>query len=156
MWRQVELEVIQGRNIRGTTAPGLVDVWYRAGAASSDLALYCEIYVNSMLCGRTTVDKGTDSPAWREKFILSDLPPFENLEIKIWRDRRLFEPIISGTVNIPLSNFRRGEAVDGWFQLMESESTTNPKGFRVGELRLKIRVDEYAGSAFRRVFLLIL
>jgi hypothetical protein len=148
MWRQVELTVIQGRNL-GNTKPfteafanaGTVsDLEFRPEPDAVDLDVFCEILLNDMLCGRTTVKKGIGSPDWHESFMLSDLPPFENLDIIIWREKRMFKPVIMGSVRVTLSNFRRGETVEGWFPVLYHGSIA--AGLQAGEIRLKIRVDE--------------
>ena len=141
MWRQVELTVIQGRNLGNTR---LIDAAYPAESNSEsdpvDLDVYCEINLNNILCGRTTIKKGIGSPDWHESFTFSDLPPFEYLDIVVWREKKLFKPSLLGTVRIALSNFRRGEQMDGWFPVVQLGPIATD--FRVGELRLKIRVDE--------------
>jgi hypothetical protein len=144
MWRQVELTVIQGRNL-GVVRPLVPspsdevrhDPDTRPEPELADLDISCEIHLNDILCGRTTVKKGIGSPDWHESFTFSDVPPFENLDIIIWREKRLFKPAIIGSVQVTLSNFRRGETVEGWFPVLHSSA-----GVQVGDLRLKIRVDE--------------
>jgi hypothetical protein len=147
MWRQVELNVIQGRNL-GNTKPFESTNGDHIDTATEpdpvDLDVSCEIYLNETLCGRTTVKKGIGSPDWHENFTFSDLPPFDNLDITIWREKKLFKPAVLGTVRIPLTNFRRGEAMDCWFPVVQPGPMSSD--LRVGELRLKIRVDEYVTS----------
>ncbi|KAI8995639.1 Rho GTPase activation protein [Trametes punicea] len=145
MWRQVDLTCIQGRNL-GVTRPLsddsealTADQDVKHDADAIDMDVYCEVFVNGVLCGRTTVKKGIGSPDWHERFVLSDLPPFENLEIVVWREKRLTKPVIVGTVVIVLVNFRRGEAVEGWFPVLHAGQASSTQ---VGEMRLKIRVDE--------------
>ncbi|KAI0655091.1 Rho GTPase activation protein [Cubamyces menziesii] len=143
MWRQVDLTCIQGRNL-GVTRP-LADEMLspdqepKADPDAIDMDVYCEIFVNGMLCGRTTVKKGIGAPDWHERFVLTDLPPFENLEIVVWREKRLTKPVLVGTVVIVLVNFRRGEAVEGWFPVLHGGQATSTQA---GEMRLLVRVDE--------------
>ncbi|KAI0335260.1 Rho GTPase activation protein [Cubamyces sp. BRFM 1775] len=143
MWRQVDLTCIQGRNL-GVTRP-LADEMLspdqepKADPDAIDMDVYCEIFVNGMLCGRTTVKKGIGAPDWHERFVLADLPPFENLEIVVWREKRLTKPVLVGTVVIVLVNFRRGEAVEGWFPVLHGGLATSTQA---GEMRLVVRVDE--------------
>jgi hypothetical protein len=144
MWRQVELTVIQGRNL-GSPKPlaeampvGAVEAAPEPDA--TDLDVSCEIHLNDMLCARTTVKKGIGAPEWHESFTLQDLPPFENLDIVVWREKRFLKPAVLGTVRITLSNFRRGETVEGWFPVLHTGPVA--AGLQVGEIRLKIRVDE--------------
>ncbi|KAI0361607.1 Rho GTPase activation protein [Trametes cingulata] len=143
MWRQVDLTCIQGRNLGVTRPlpeePSIADQEVKPDADAIDMDVYCEIFVNGTLCGRTTVKKGIGSPDWHERFVLSDLPPFENLEIVVWREKRLTKPAIIGTVVIVLVNFRRGEAVEGWFPVLHGGQASSTQA---GEMRLKIRVDE--------------
>ncbi|KAI0639415.1 Rho GTPase activation protein [Trametes polyzona] len=143
MWRQVDLTCIQGRNLGVTRPlsdePSLAEQEIKLDADAVDMDVYCEIFVNGTLCGRTTVKKGIGSPDWHERFILPDLPPFENLEIVVWREKRLTKPVIIGTVAIVLVNFRRGEAVEGWFPVLHGGQACSTQA---GEMRLKIRVDE--------------
>jgi hypothetical protein len=144
MWRQVELTVIQGRNLglvrplAGVPSDGAgLDPEPRLEPDMVDLDISCEIHLNAILCGRTTVKRGVGSPDWHESFTFPDVPPFENLDIIIWREKRLLKPAIIGSARVTLSNFRRGETVEGWFPVLHSSA-----GVQVGELRLKIQVDE--------------
>lgn len=147
IWRQVELTCIQGRNIGvsrsldpSSTTTG--DQEGRSDVESVDLDLFCEIYFNDVLSGRTVVKKGLGSPDWHESFLFTDLPPFERLAIVIWREKKLQKPFVIGTVYITLTNFRRGEDVEGWFPVLLGGASTACT--QVGQLRLKLRVDESA------------
>ncbi|KAJ3791000.1 GTPase activating protein [Lentinula aff. detonsa] len=143
MWRQVDLTVIQGRNLGNNKPFEILDEDGNDSASEPDpidLDVYCEILLNETLCARTTVKKGIGSPQWHEIFVLSDLPPFEGLDIWVWREKKHFKPSVLGTVRIALNNFRRGEAVEGWFPVLQSGSIASD--IQVGELRMKIRVDE--------------
>jgi len=154
MWRQVELTLIQGRNL-GQTKP-FIESMTNTGVVGNadpysesetvDLDVSCEIHLNNTLCGRTTVKKGIGSPDWHESFTFSELPPFETLDVIVWREKKLFKPTIMGSVRITLSNFCRGETVEGWFPILHS----GPIGsdFQVGDIRLKLRVDECDTSNF--------
>lgn len=138
MWRQVDLTVMTGRNlgntreIAGSGDPDSPD--------SVDFDLSCEVHLNDTICGRTTVKKGVASPEWHEDFTFADLPPFDNLDLVVWRDKKLFKPMQIGTARIPLTNFRRGEALEAWYPVVQQG--VNGSDIRVGEIRLKIRVDE--------------
>jgi len=153
MWRQVELTVIQGRNL-GNTKPfaeipgntGVVGVESNSEPDAVDLDVSCEIHLNDTLCGRTTVKKGIGSPDWHESFTFSDLPPFDTLDVIVWREKKLFKPTIMGSVRITLSNFRRGEAVEGWFPVLHTGPIASD--LQVGDIRLKIRVDESVSRLF--------
>jgi hypothetical protein len=144
MWRQVELSIIQGRNL-GNQKP-LPDANSHTGGAvdpevdAVDLDVSCEIHLNEQLCGRTTVKRGIGSPEWHENFTFSDLPPFEMLEVIVWREKKMQKPVVMGSVRIALSNFRRGEAVDGWFPVLHGGPIAS--SVQVGDVRMKIRVDE--------------
>jgi C2 domain len=147
MWRQVELTVLQGRNLGSTkpfvdmSATGIVpDFESYSEPDTVDMDVSCEIHLNNILCGRTTVKKGIGSPEWHESFAFSDLPPFEILEIIVWREKKLFKPTMLGAVRITLSNFRRGETIEGWFPVLHSGPVASD--LHVGDIRLKIRVDE--------------
>jgi C2 domain len=145
MWRQVDLTVIQGRNLgiarplAGVSSDGTsgLDLDSRPETDVVDLDVSCEIHLNDILCGRTTVKKGIGPPDWHESFTFSDIPPFENLDIIVWREKRLIKPTVMGSVRVTLSNFRRGETVEGWFPVLH-----NGTGLQIGDIRLKIRVDE--------------
>ncbi|RPD82540.1 Rho GTPase activation protein [Lentinus tigrinus ALCF2SS1-7] len=143
MWRQVDLTCLQGRNLGVTRPlsdePPTAEQEAKAEADAIDMDVYCEIFVNGILCGRTTVKKGIGSPDWHERFVLPDLPPFENLEIVVWREKRLTRPSMIGNVVIVLVNFRRGDAVEGWFPVLNGGHASSTQA---GEMRLKIRVDE--------------
>ncbi|KAJ3779232.1 GTPase activating protein [Lentinula raphanica] len=143
MWRQVDLNVIQGRNLGNSKPFEILDEDGNDSASEPDpvdLDVRCEILLNETLCAQTTVKKGIGSPQWHEIFCLSDLPPFETLEIRVLGEKKLFKPSVLGTVRIPLTNFRRGEAVEGWFPVLQSGFIAND--LQVGEIRMKIRVDE--------------
>ncbi|KAI0308203.1 Rho GTPase activation protein [Multifurca ochricompacta] len=147
VWRQVELTCIQGRNIG---VPRFVDPASNLGVAGDtegrgdseavDLDLFCEVYFNSVLSGRTVVKKSMGSPDWHESFLFTDLPPFEKLAIVVWREKKLQKPSNVGTVYITLTNFRRGEHVEGWFPILFGGSASTCT--QVGQLRLKLKVDE--------------
>ncbi len=140
MWRQVELVCLQGRNL-GVTRYSLDD---SVGGDvepgdSVDLDLYCEFRVNDICAGKTTVKKGAGSPDWHEKFAFTDLPPFQNLEVLVYREKRMPKPLLLGSTLIPLMNFRRGEHVEGWFPVLGGQYRP---GTVMGEIRLKLKVDE--------------
>ena len=143
MWRQVDLTCLQGRNL-GVTRP-LADEMLspdqepKADPDAIDMDVYCEVFVNGTLCGRTTVKKGIGAPDWHERFVLPDLPPFESLELVVWREKRLTRPAVVGSVVVELVNFRRGDAVEGWFPVLHGGPSSSTQA---GEMRLKIRVDE--------------
>ncbi|KAK0198314.1 GTPase activating protein [Armillaria mellea] len=139
MWRQVELKVMQGRNL-GNTRP--VDDKNESSSEFDpvDLDVSCEIHLNDVLCGRTTVKKGIGSPVWHESFTFSDLPPFETLDVLVWREKKVFKPSPLGSVCITLNNFRRGEAIEGWFPVLQSGPLASD--LQVGDIQLKVRVDE--------------
>ena len=140
MWRQVELTVIQGRNL-GSQKPLEASNGEDAEVDAVDLDVSCEIHLNEQLCGRTTVKKGIGSPDWHESFVFADLPPFETLELVVWREKKVLKPAIMGSIRIALSHFRRGEAVEGWFPVLHSGPIAS--SVQVGDIRMKIRVDEY-------------
>ena len=48
------------------------------------------------------------------------------------------EPVLIGTVEITLNNFRRGEWVVGWWSVLSA----GPGGPGAAELKMKIKVDE--------------
>ncbi|KAL0581609.1 hypothetical protein V5O48_000425 [Marasmius crinis-equi] len=142
MWRQVELTVSQGRNL-GNSKP--FDASNEDSDSPSepdpvDMDVSCEIKLNDIVCGRTTVKKGVGSPDWHENFSFSDLPPFEDLEVIVWREKKLFKSSTLGTLRIALGNFPRGETVEGWFPVLHSGSAAGD--LQVGDLRLKLKVDE--------------
>jgi hypothetical protein len=141
MWRQVELTVSQGRNLGNPRSFDMgVNGDMHPEPDAVDLGVSCEIHLNDILCGRTTVKKGIGSPDWHESFTFSDLPPFESLDLMVWREKKMFKPSMLGTVRIPMSSFRRGEAIEGWFPVLHSGSSSSD--LQVGELRLKLRIDE--------------
>lgn len=140
MWRQVELVVIQARNL-GNPKP--LDGNLNDSSSDHDpvdLDVSCEIQLNAVLVGRTTVKKCLGSPDWHESFVFSDLPPFENLEVVVCREKKLFKPTVLGTVCINLGNFRRGEAIEGWYPALHPGPLCSD--LQIGDIRLKITVDE--------------
>ncbi|KAF5375031.1 hypothetical protein D9758_000282 [Tetrapyrgos nigripes] len=145
MWRQVELTIMQGRNLGNAKPLDSRDSLSEGSDTSEpdpvDIDVFCDIKLNKTLCGRTTTKKGIGSPDWHEAFTFSELPPFENLEVVVLREKKLFRPPL-GLVRIPLSNFRRGEAVEGWFPVLHSSPGSIASDLQMGEIRLKIRVDE--------------
>lgn len=148
MWRQVKLTCLQGRNL-GASRPlpedfSNTDPDAKPEADAIDLDVYCEIYINGILSGRTTVKKSVGSPDWSESFTFSDLSPFENLEIVVYRERKLVKPVVVGSILLYLMNFRRGDLVEGWFPVVNNSGAH--AGVQLGDLRLKIRVDEYVRS----------
>ena len=151
MWRQVELTVIQGRNLGNAKS---LETNNEANSENDglDLGVSCEIHLNDILCGRTTVKKGLRSPDWHENFTFSDLPPFEMIDLLVWQEKKLFRPVILGSVRIPLINFCRGETVEGWFPVLHGGSIAGD--VQVGELRLKIRIDELVSSYLSYITLL--
>jgi hypothetical protein len=145
MWRQVELTIMQGRNL-GNPKPldsrdSLSDGTDTSEPDPVDIDVFCDIKLNETLCGRTTTKNGIGSPDWHEAFTFSELPPFDNLEVVVLREKKLFRPPL-GVVRIPLSVFRRGEAVEGWFPVLHSAPGSIASDLQMGEIRLKIRVDE--------------
>ncbi|KAF9044534.1 Rho GTPase activation protein [Hymenopellis radicata] len=140
MWRQVEVVVIQARNL-GNPKPLDSNVNESSSEPDPiDLDVSCEINLNAITCGRTTVKKCIGSPDWHESFTFSDLPPFENLEVIVCREKKLFKPTALGSVCINLLNFKRGELIDGWFPVLQSGPLATD--IQVGDIRLKITVDE--------------
>jgi len=140
MWRQVELTVIQGRNLNNLRAEAGGNKDESKDEDGSDVDISCEIYLNGVLCSRTTVKRGFGSLDWHETFVFPGLPPFENLDIVVWREKKPSKPNSLGTTRIALGNFRRGDPVEGWFPVVQPGAIGSE--FRVGDLRLKIRVDE--------------
>lgn len=144
MWRQVQVEINQARSL------GAARAIHNEGAISpqasldftavevGDMDVYCEIIINDDLCGRTTVKRSVGMPEWHEQFIFGDLPPFGDMRIHVYRERKVYKPQLLGTITIVLGNFRRGEMVDGWFPVLALEQL----GLQVGEIRLKMKIDE--------------
>ena len=141
MWRQIEMVCIQGRNLGTSRLPEEFGESESKQEDPVDIDVYCEIFVNGHISGRTTTKKGLGSPDWQEKFMFLDLPPFGTLEIVVYRDKKLTKPVIIGSIVVALMNFRRREYVEGWFPVLSAQ---HHAGIVVGELRLKMRVDECA------------
>ena len=146
MWRQVQIEVNQARSLGvarsiqgdGTSSPqGPLEF---TSIDVTEMEVYCEIFINDDLCGRTTAKRSVGTPEWHEQFTFSDLPPYGDLSIQIFRERKVSKPQLLGTIIIVLGNFRRGEVVDGWFPVLSLGQLT----VQVGEIRLKLKIDEYA------------
>lgn len=145
MWRQVELTIFQGRNL-GNARPLEASSEPNSEIDGLDLGVSCEIHLNDISCGRTTVKKGLGSPDWHESFTFSDLPPFETVDLLVWQEKKSFRSELLGSVRIPLINFRRGEAIEGWFPVVHGGSIAGD--IQVGELRLKMRIDELVSPYF--------
>lgn len=145
MWRQIQLEINQARNLGLSKSPtdlasSPMSSDFDGANDGVDMEGSCEIYINDALCGRTTVKKSLGSPEWHEQFTFSDLPPFGDLLIHVYREKKVFKPQLLGTVQINLGNFRRGELVEGWFPVISMSQSVG--GMQVGELRLRMKVDE--------------
>jgi hypothetical protein len=150
MWRQVQIEVNQGRNlgagVRSPTSadfspgPTISDFDPTSSTDGVDMDASCEIHIGEILYGRTTVKRSSGAPEWHEQFIFGDLPPFGELIVDVYRERRVLKPQLLGSVQIPLNNFRRGESVEGWFPVISMNHSVS--GSQVGELKLRMRVDE--------------
>ncbi|KAF8642289.1 hypothetical protein AX16_009559 [Volvariella volvacea WC 439] len=146
-WRQVELNVLQGRNLGIDKIP---DAFKEEGAndqddeQQADMEILCEVHLNGTQCGRTTTKKGGNSPDWHEQFVFTDLPAFKSwekpMELHIWREKKGIKTAMLGTVQITLNNFRRGDIVEGWFPMLGYGAFVND--VQIGELRLKLRIDE--------------
>lgn len=154
MWRQVELTVMQGRNLGNqkpfvdTSAnPSIPCDDSRTESDPIDLDVFCEIRINDNLCGRTTVMKGIGSPDWHENFVFADLPSFEALEVLLFKEKRLVKPTLLGSVRIALTNFRRSEDVEGWFPVIQSGGILT--GIQIGEIHMKLKVDEWVACVVR-------
>lgn len=159
IWRQVNLTVMHGRNLGsiGKFAPDdglasgapLADTEREEGSteAFADSSVFCEIVVDGFTSGRTTYRKGeAETPpnwTWLENFIFSDLPPFGIFSIRVWRKKKPKSTLV-GTVDINLGHFPRAQAKEGWFPVMSSVPSGN--GIHVGDLKLKMRVDECVES----------
>ncbi|EIN13747.1 hypothetical protein PUNSTDRAFT_140219 [Punctularia strigosozonata HHB-11173 SS5] len=152
MWREAKLTVIQGRKL-GVMSSGFgASKGGSSSGPSSDISpespplhgvdmdVFCEIYINDTLGGRTTVQNAVDGLHYKETFSFSDMPPFDNLTIVVFRERRLSKPVEVGTVDIVLANFRRGDRIDGWWPLLRGEPGSTQA--QVGELQLSVQVDE--------------
>ena len=128
-----------GSDSNGTWAPGISD-------GGGDYDVWCEIWANSMLCARTTVKKCTANPEWHESFLIGDLPPFDNLQITLYKERRgSARSVPIGSVVISLGTFQRGEYMEGWNSIVGTNTNISTgSGFysQVGELRLKLKIDE--------------
>lgn len=128
-----------GSDSNGSWASGMSD-------SSGDYDVWCEIWVNSILCARTTVKRSTANPEWRESFLIGDLPPFDNLQITLYKERRgSAKSVPIGSAVIPLGTFQRGEYMEGWNSIVGTNTNVSTgSGFysQVGELRLKLKVDE--------------
>lgn len=141
MWREVQLTVAQGRNL-GTSKfydplHGPDDI--ENEVELRDIDVYCEIRLNDAIYARTTTKKGLGLPEWHETFTVSDLPPFESLEIVIFKEKKVLKPSVLGKVTIDLVTFRRGELLEGWYPVQNVNFSSQ---LQLGELRLKIRVNE--------------
>ncbi|KAF8640418.1 hypothetical protein AX17_000084 [Amanita inopinata Kibby_2008] len=143
MWRQIELTVIQGRNL-GNTRPNDSSIGFEPEPELTDFRVSCEILLNETVCGRTTPKKGSASPLWHETITISDIPPFkesDHLEIRVWRERKTSKPSFLGSVRIALKFFPH--TVDqGWYPVLQNQKGALSIGTQAGELQLKLRVDQ--------------
>lgn len=141
------MEINQARNF-GTTKPiDLLSDVASDGEMPTDgveMEVSCEILLGRALCGRTTIKKCTGSPEWHEQYIFGDLPPFDELVINVYREKKAAKPQLLGSVHIALVNCRRGEMVEGWFPVICADDSVN--GTQIGEMLLKLKIDECAGG----------
>lgn len=147
IWRQVDLHIAQGRNFSGSrpilTSSSPSEHGREGGETEAvDLDLYCEVYISRHLSARTIVKRSLGSPEWHERFVFPDLPQFDDLLVIVWQEKRGMKPILVGSVDISLTNFRRGSLVDGWFPVLYSISSNVNTPLQVGQLRLRIQVQE--------------
>ncbi|EJD03956.1 GTPase activating protein [Fomitiporia mediterranea MF3/22] len=145
MWRQVQLEINQARNLGSSKPPtelasSPMSSEFDGSSDGVDMEVSCEVYITDELCGRTTVKKSVGSPEWHEQFTFSDLPPFGDLLVHVYREKKVFKPQLLGTVQIPLNNVRKGEVMEGWHAVIATNQSVS--GTQVGELRLRMNVDE--------------
>ena len=127
---------LNGSNSNGSLASASSD-------GSGDYDVWCEIWVNSMLCARTTVKKCTVTPEWHENFLIGDLPPYDNLQITMYKEKRgSARSTAIGFVVVPLPNFQRGEYMEGWNPIIGANSNLSGSYTQVGGMRLKVKVDE--------------
>jgi hypothetical protein len=141
MWREVQLSVAQGRDLGVSKLydPSQNPDDEGQGEEFKDVDVYCEILINDAVCARTTIKKGPGLPEWHESFMFSDLPPFESLDIMIWKEKKVLRPSLLGRVSVDLITFRRGELLEGWYPV---QSTNLSSQLQLGELRLKVKVIE--------------
>ena len=145
MWRQVQFGVNQARNLGSVKLPSDVlaspmQSDYDGANEGTDMEVSCEIVINEVSSAWTTTKKCTGSPEWHELFTFSDLPPFGDMFIHVYREKKISKPQLLGSASLSLSNFRRGETIDAWFPLISSNQSVS--GTQTGEIRLKIRVVE--------------
>lgn len=159
LWRQVSLTVMHAKNIGFNKKPISTETNLSSAQsldpdpnqssqdANVDSQMFCEIYYDNIIMGRTIYQKGQsgvdpDPTAWTwwETFVLSDLPPFGVLDVRIFRFRKTAKPALVGRVEISLSHYKRGHLMEGWFPVMTA--VNNGSGVQNGNLRLKIHVDE--------------
>lgn len=142
MWREVHLTVAQGRNlgISKFYDPSQKPDDVENEVELKDIDVYCDILLNDVVCAHTTLKRGLGLPEWHESFVFSDLPPFESLEIVIWKEKKVLKPSILGKVIVDLITFRRGELLEGWYPVQSPNISSQ---LQLGELRLKVRVNEW-------------
>lgn len=172
MWRQVEVHCISARDLGltkhiadwrpsepGPSLPVTPELSFSSNGSESngswtsatsdgsgDYDLWCEIWVNSILCARATVKRFSVTPEWHESFLIGDLPPYDNLQITLQKEKRGSGKIVPiGSVVVPLGTFQRGEYMEGWNPVVGANtniSTGSGLYTQVGEMRLKLKVDE--------------
>lgn len=145
MWRKVDLLIIQGRylgNPKALLDPSTGSTTDQLGPQADpvDLDAYCEIQLNGTVVGCTSVKAGIGSPEWREHFLFADLPPFDALEVYVWKEKRFTKAVLLGSIRIALTSFRRGEDIEGWFPV--AQPLDSSRSIQVGDVRMKLRVDE--------------
>lgn len=155
MWREVDLVVCQMRNMKNpktlaamrsgvpaNTTPGTMDPNGNFGDGEGlDMDVWCDIKLNNAIYGQTSTKKVIGSELWNEGFIFADLPPFDNLQIVLRREKRTSRPIDLGSVTIALENYEKGEYVEGWYPILIAGA--GGRDTQLGELRLKLKVSEY-------------
>lgn len=115
VWRGVELEVVEGKGLYGGGGGGtspvaphghfprsnLTDEFTGSKEPSYDYDVFCEIFIDNVLAGRTTAkaaattlkyQSSSSSPfdtavVWHERFQWPDLPQHHILRVNVWKIR---------------------------------------------------------------------
>ncbi|EJD47784.1 Rho GTPase activation protein [Auricularia subglabra TFB-10046 SS5] len=121
MWRQVELQIIQGRNLgtaRLVDSPSSPTTYSpddgQPDGSRDEMDLFCEIVLdNDHPAARTSVKRAGGEPFWHESFTFGDLPPFGALFVNIWREKRSLAAAIGvGSPQLPSSGLGAAPATN--------------------------------------------
>lgn len=143
VWRQVEVTIIQGRNL-GDTRPDDSAIGFDSPEPEmTGFYVFCEVMVNEIVYGRTTT-KNFVAPLWHETITLNDLPPFQEsdyLEIRVWKEKKISKSVFLGAVRIVPRVFPF-IADQSWYPVLQDHRGRLAASTQAGELQLNLKFNQ--------------